>query len=319
MVKQAWDLKGVTHLANLTFMAELESNLKMWLDWGLLRIGGWFDVVAPSTPGGFGGNFSRLRLVNDPSYTSGKVWEGARKDWVWETGINYIGLDASSHNPIAMDGKVSVNGSDTSYSWVNYPLGRVYFSTAISTTATVLADYSYRWVQIYRATDCEWWKQLQYRSFRVDDTYFLQDDSGSWVIGGQHRIQMPTIILEAVPRATSKPYQLGDGSYWVQQDILCHILAESGSDRNKVVDILRGQFDAAIKLFDSNAISSAQAWPLDYRGMLVVTPKMYPTLVETYPWITCRIIRTEVSEIQAFNTRLYEGIVRMSCEVVLPD
>ena len=321
-MRESTDFKGLYHIGNTTLMNELESNLKMWMDWGFLRVGAWFDVDRPTTTSGFGGNFSKLRPVIDPSYTNGQVWEGARKDWVWEVDVDYVGLDSNTYNPKVIPNNVTVNGVSTTYDWIDYNLGRVYFSTPISTTATVLAEYSYRLVQVYRATATQWWKELQYRSFRVDDTHFLQSDDGNWSIGGQHRIQMPTIVIEAVPRAVSRPYQLGDGAAWVQQDVLCHVFAESGYDRNRLVDILRGQYDSTIWLFNSNDISAAEAWPLDSRGMLVDSAQTYPALVDEstgYRWIKCRFVRTEVAEIESMNSRLYEGVVRLTCEVVLPD
>ena len=316
------DFKGVAHIGNTTLMDELESNLKVWMDWSFLRIGGWFDVERPSTPGAFGGNFAQLRLVDDPAYTKGQVWEGARKDWVWETGVNYVGLDNNTYNPKVIPADVTVDNVSTNYDWIDYPMGRVYFNTPLSTTATVLAEYSYRWIQVYIATRSQWWQELQYRSFRPDDSHFTQDDTGSWSVGGQHRIQMPTIVIEAVPRAISRPYQLGDGSYWVEQDILCHVLAESATDRNKLVDILRGQFDCTIWLFNSNEISANNDWPLDYRGMIVDSSKTYPALVDAttgHRWIKCRFSRTQVATVEALNSRLYQGVVRLTCECVLPD
>jgi hypothetical protein len=302
-------------------MAELESSLKMWLDWGFLRIGAWFDVNTPSTPGGYGGNHALLRMVDDPSFTTGQVWESARKDWVWETEVDYIDLDGDTQNPIVVANTVSVNNVNTAYSWIDYKLGRVYFASPINTNATVLASYSYRWVQIYQAASSEWWKELQYRSFRVDDSFLTQDLSGGWLIGGQHRVQMPTIVIEAVPKSVSRPYQLGDGSAWVEQDVLFHVIAESAADRNKLVDILRGQFDGAIWLYNSNDISTAEAWPLDYRGMIDDSGQTYPALVAEggYRWITCRFMKTDVLSTQALNSRLYEAKVKLTCEVVLPD
>jgi len=315
------DFKGVFHVGNTTLMDELESNLKMWFDWSFLRIGGWVDV-APSSSTIYGGDLSVLRAIKDPSYTDGQVWESARKDWVWETNVDYVAPDNSTNNPKVVGSTVLVNSVATPYDWIDYPLGRVYFNSPVSTTAVVKAEYSYRWVQVYVATRSRWWKELQYRAFRQEDSHFSQDDTGSWSVGGNHRIQMPSIIIEAVPRAISRPYQLGDGSYWVEQDILCYVLAENASDRNKIVDILRGQFDSTIWLFNSNNISSASAWPLDYRGMVIDSSKTYPNLVDEntgYRWIKCRFSRTTTSQIEELNSRLYEGVVRLTCECVLPD
>ena len=82
----------VSNIGDTLLSSEIENNLKWFLDWSLLGIGGWSNVNIP-TSGAYGGTFDKLRLVNDPSYTNGQVWEGARKDWVWETGSSYEGYD----------------------------------------------------------------------------------------------------------------------------------------------------------------------------------------------------------------------------------
>lgn len=316
------DLKGVSHISDTTLMNELESNLKMFFDWGFLRIRGWFDVERPSTGTIYSGNFAKLRLVDDPSFSAGQAWEGPKQDWVWETDVDYIGTDLVTYNPIIIPSDVTVNSISTPYDWIDYPLGRVYFNTPISTSATVLAEYSYRWVQVFKATSCDWWKELQYRSFRSDDSHFTLLETGMWSIGGQFRIQMPAIVIEAVPRAISRPYQLGDGSAWVSQDVICYVFAENSIDRNKLVDILRGQFDNNIWLFNSNEISAAQDWPLDNRGMLLDSTRTYKNLADEntgYPWIRCRFASTQVMEIERISSRLHTGAVKLTCEVILPD
>ena len=78
----------VSQVGNTLLNSQLESNLKSFLDWGMLGIGGWFNVNIP-TSGAWGGTFDQLRLVDDPSYGEGQVWESARKDWVWENEVPY--------------------------------------------------------------------------------------------------------------------------------------------------------------------------------------------------------------------------------------
>ena len=78
----------VSNVGDTLFTSELESNLKWYMDWGLLGIGAWTDIDKP-TSGVYGGDFSDLRPVQDPAYNNGEVWESARKDWVWETGTLY--------------------------------------------------------------------------------------------------------------------------------------------------------------------------------------------------------------------------------------
>ena len=133
---------------------------------------------------------------------------------------------------------------------------------------------------------------------------------------------MPCVIVEAVPRTISTGYQLGDGAAWVEQDVLVHVLSEDRFSRNNLVDIFRGQFDATIWLFDNDEVAANSAFALDHRGEIVDSAQTYPALVDPttgFRWIRCRFNRTAVSEVEALNTRLYEGVVRMTCETILTD
>jgi hypothetical protein len=131
---------------------------------------------------------------------------------------------------------------------------------------------------------------------------------------------MPTILLEAVARGTSKGYELGNGSLAIRQDVLFHVIAENRALRNNLVDMLRYQSDKSIWLFDTNRVVAGDDYPLDYRGELVGT-KMYPDLVDTianggYRWNRCDFISATVSEIEALHPTLYEGMVRTTMEIV---
>ena len=46
----------ISHIGENLFTSELETNLKWYMDWGLLGIGGWNDVNKP-TSGAYGGRF----------------------------------------------------------------------------------------------------------------------------------------------------------------------------------------------------------------------------------------------------------------------
>lgn len=314
--------KQIDHYSETLLMNKLEINMKSWIEWGLLQIGAWTDVTVP-TIGAFGGDFSVLRRVHidDDDFTVGTVYEAPRKDWVWETSVDYVDVNSATQNPIS-PAIVYVDAVPTAPSYISYPLGRVVFNSAIASTSTVTATYSYRNVQVYIADDAPWWHALQYRSHRPDDSHFSQEDDGSWSIGVNHRIQMPCIVLEAVPRAISNGWQLGDGAARVEQDILCHVLANNRRDRNKIVDILRGQFDNVIWLFDNDAVTIAGDFPLDMNGDIVDSSKHYLALVDGstgHRWELCQITRTQISEVEAINSRLHQGVVRFTCEVILND
>ena len=308
----------VSHIGNTLLSSEIENNMKWFLDWAFLGIGGWSNVTMP-TSGAFGGTFDTLRLVNDPSYSNGQVWEGARKDWVWETGSSYEGYDPIQISGVYVNGVLKGTGDATYGHHYNYPLGRVVFDNPISTTDTVKVEYSYRNVQVYVADEAPWWDELQYNSLRVDDTYYSSTGSGSWGILANHRVQMPAIVLETVPRRRFKPYQLGDTSQFVQQDIVFHIVGENRWWRNQLVDILSYQIDSQVWLFKTDTLIESGAYPLDYRGMKVASPLNYNNVVNTpqYRYLLARMTDMSITEMESYDARLHEGTVRATLEVVL--
>ena len=308
----------VSHIGNTLLSSEIENNMKWFLDWAFLGIGGWSNVTMP-TSGAFGGTFDTLRLVNDPSYSNGQVWEGARKDWVWETGSSYEGHDPIQISGVYVNGVLKGTGDATYAHHYNYPLGRVVFDNPISTTDTVKVEYSYRNVQVYVADEAPWWDELQYNSLRVDDAYYSSTGSGSWGILANHRVQMPAIVLETVPRRRFKPYQLGDTSQFVQQDIVFHIVGENRWWRNQLVDILSYQIDSQVWLFKTDTLIESGAYPLDYRGMKVASPLNYNNVVNTpqYRYLLARMTDMSITEMESYDARLHEGTVRATLEVVL--
>lgn len=308
----------VNDIGDTLLMSQLEMNCKSFLDWGFLAIGGWFDVNRP-TSGIYGGMFDDLIPVEDPSYDNGQVWETARKDWVWETGVEY--QDGTGSQPIDISG-VYVNntlyttGHATYSHYYDYSLGRVIFNTAISTTANVELNYSYRWVQVYIADNAPWWQELQYGSFQTNDPQFTSG-SGEWSLFASNRVQLPAIVLECVPRRSSYPYELGNHAVVMEQDILFHVLAETRHDRNQLIDVLCSQTDRTIWLYDSENVASDGVQGLDYRGMLNPNASMYNNLVEDYRWKRCRFVKALASEVQSPFPTLHEGTVRIGCEIIV--
>lgn len=245
-------------------------------------------VEDDGTLGAYGGQQFRLRPVTDPSYDDGAVWEAHRKDWVWESGVEY------SVQPIRVSG-VYVDdifvpvGTGLS---VDYPNGRVTFTEAVSQSSTVECEFSYRHFQVYTA-DHPVWKQVQTESYRLDDTQFLQVGSGAWDVLAQNRVQLPAVFVEAVPNATLDGLQLG-GGVKVRQDVLFHILAEERFHYKWLHDALILQKDKRLQGFDKNLLLSQDAFPLDEYGSPRGSGLMYPDLVKAtgdggYFWEQIRI------------------------------
>ena len=307
--------KHVTQIGKTLLTSQIESNLKTYLDWGLLGVGGFSNVSIP-TSGAYGGTFDKLRLVDDPSYTLGQVWEGPRKDWVWETGVNY------DTQPVDLSG-VFVGGTlygtgDATYGHhYNYPLGRVVFDSAIAENSVVQINYAYRNVQTYIADQAPWWDEIQYDSLRVDDPTIYDVGSGNWQILSNHRVQLPAIVVEAVPRRTFRPYEMGTVGNFVYQDVLFHILSESRWWRNQLIDVISLEKDRTIWLYDNNEVANVTGYPLDFRGMRVDDALMYPTLVDSYRFKMARFYNMTVTEMSSPNSRFHRGTVRATFEVVM--
>jgi hypothetical protein len=306
----------VNNIGDTLLMSELETNIKTFFDWAFLGIGGWFDVNRP-TSGIYGGEFHKLRAVEDPQYTDGQVWETVRKDWVWETGVEYSS-EPIHISGVYLDDTLYATGDATYAHHYNYPLGRVVFDSAIPVTTDVQMNYSYRWLQTYVADEAPWWQELQYGSTRPDDLQFDISGSGEWGSNSPHRVQFPAIVLECVPRGTSRPFEIGNNSLILEQDMLFHALGETRHDRNQIVDILRSQTDRTMWLFDSDKVARSGIYPLDYQGSYTSGKEMYPGFIgEDYRWKRCRWTNAVIAEVQSLQPTLHEGTVRVTFEVIV--
>jgi hypothetical protein len=311
-------LRGLYHIQDSQHTTQLENNLKMFFDWALLSAGAWIDVNI-NTTNAFGGDPSSLRKVNDPSFTSGRVWAGDRKDWIWETGISYVDKSNVMHSPIAISG-VYVSGSFSSSSgsyphYIDYPNGRVVFDTAINGPVQVARSQKY--VQVYTANNAPWFQELQYGSLRIDDSTFTISASGQWNMLEKQRVQMPAVIIEVVPRREFEGYEQGNNSLWSRQDVLIHILAETKWDRDKLTDVFSVQQHKNIWLYDINSVLASGDYPLDQRGTLVNNTN-YPDFVSPtgYRTQTAYILKSVTQDITSYNPKLFRGVVRWTIETI---
>lgn len=307
--------KGVNSISDDLLLNILESNFKMFFDWGFLNIGAWFDAIIPNS-GTIYSSFnppSKLLLVDDPSYNAGQVWQGIRKDWVWESGISYSG-----NSPINISG-CYVNNSFIPYSGntfhIDYSQGRIVFDTAKSTSSNIHANYSYRYVQVYRSSDSPWFNKIQYPSLNNSQEDIQQLSTGEWSIAGIQRIQLPAIVIEAIPRSRSRPYELGNTSLWLEQDIAFYVLAENKNDRNKLLDILRLQQDLTIELYDTNSLAQDDNYPLNYLGDKNNSLN-YPDIVSQYAWRKCFIKNVNLFEMESTTPNLFKGAAKATIEII---
>ena len=314
-------LKGVSNIANSMISTQISDNVIEFFNWGLLEAGGYFNVNMPAS-GLYGGDKHKLRLVDDPNYTAGQVWEGYRSNWVWETGV------APSTQPIQISG-VYIGGDfqpgtgvGTYAHRIDYPNGRIVFDTAIATTSTVSAEFSYKWVNVIKAEGIPWFREIQYNSQRVDSDHFLQTGSGDWSQLGQTRVQLPALAVEVVPRRRFEPHELGS-TRRAYTDVLLHVLTEEEYTASQLVDVVTLQEEKTIWMFDTNLLATQNKYPLNYRGELTthaLASGRYPDLVSDTSegglrWKKMFIPDCVSQGLSELNPNLYIGTVRMTTEV----
>lgn len=292
----------------------LETNMKMFFDWSFLCIGGWFDANLGDTNLYGTNSHSKLLAVSDPSYVDGQVWQSIRKEWVWETGIAFSGTAPIEISGIYINGAYSINDGST-YK-INYPEGKVVFDTAQGIASDIQLNYSYRNIQTYRASDSPWFSYLQYGTYNTSNPDITRLEDGDWSIAGNHRVQLPAIVIESVARSRSRPYELGSNDLVIEQDIEFYVLAETKNERNKILDILRLQQDLVFLLYDSNELSQNNQFPLDYDGSLKPNPLMYPQIVNAYDWRKAWIKNVSLFEIESVSPEFHRGMARATIEII---
>lgn len=303
---------GAPHLIN-----QLEENLKTFLDWGFLNIGGFINVKIP-TSGLYGGAFHDLKVTDQPGYAKGRVWQSPKKDWVWETGVAY-----NNTSPISISGVYINNtfspaptGSGSLGYQINYPLGQIIFNQP--QTSNVKLEYSYRWCQIYKSSTDPYLVELQELTHKPAPQ-ISQRDKGEYNLSANHRVQTPCIIIEPIARSNSKPWQLGAHDFAIDQDILLHIFTENGPDKNRITDIIRLQKEKTIWLYDINKVVNSGINPLNHLGSKNLNGKIYCDIVNNaaYRWQLCYFKDISVIDMESRNKNLYWCTIRLTTQVII--
>lgn len=292
----------------------LEDNIKSFLDWSFLNIGGFIDVNIPSS-GISGGDFSKLRSVPDPGTSTNKVWESPRKDWVYETGVNHNGNTPNQISGIYLNNAFlpSPTGSGSYGYFIDYNLGRVTFNNPVSNNSSINLSYSYRYVQTYKANESIWWKEIQENSYNPSNFKTNPDT----FITSNHRVQLPAIVLQTAPRSVSIPYELGTATNILIQDILLHIYTENPTTRNSLIDMLIKQKDKSLNLYDTNKVIKYNSQPVNYRGEPNINRLNYDQISNDPRFLLkrCFIENSVLSELNNFSDSLYHAVVRWSIEI----
>ena len=308
------DLKGFDSIAQNLPDDHLRANIISYFDYGLLNKGNFHNVRIPSS-GQYGGTKHKLELTKDPRYTNGQVWQAYRGNWVWQSGLDTTSIQVSGVNVNGTFYPLSTAGAYSHY--VDYKNGRIIFNSAISTSATVTAEYSYKYANVVDANEFSFFKQLQEGSLRIDSPNFTNPSSGNWATLPENRLQLPVIAVEVTNAHSFAPYQIGGGQ-WMRTKIIFHVMAEDQKQASKLATAVAMQNDKTISTFNVGLVSQNNRSPLDYRGSIASGALTHPQMVDAYPYRKISFINMRPAEGQWLNAVYY---VPVSCtaEVVIPN
>lgn len=307
-------IKGIDNIFSATPNNEIQDSLVEFLNWGLLEKGNYFNVTLGelSTDDV---DYSKLKLADHPYLLPGQAWEGFRKNWVWQSGVDYSPAPLVSSDPnypgvsgVYVDSVFyPTSGTGTYSHQIDHFNGRVIFDNPIPTGSLVQAEYSYKYINVIYSENLPYLRELQKNSLEVDKQTPL--------VPPEMRVQLPAIAVEIVPRRNFRGYQLGGGQY-IYTDVLFHCLAEDAFTRNKLVDIVSMQNEKSVWLLDSDKIAENDAFPINHFGYARPNAMIYPDLTSQYSDNTITFTKNMVQNLDVFDGSFYAGIVRSTIELI---
>jgi len=308
-------LSNLANAQDATLSNILLDNFISFYDWGFLDRGSFYNISIPQS-GIYGGDRHILRSVQDPNYSNGSIWEGYRKNWVWENGIDGTTDQPIGISGIFVDGSFLATDNVTNPYYIDYTNGKVVFDSAISTSSEVKLEYSHKWVEVIPAEGVSWFRKIQQSSFRNEED-FQVSASGGWASLGQTRVQLPCLAVEVIPPTKLEGYQLGGGQ-WVNNDIVFHVITENHWECANLMDSVLYQNDRTIHLYNPTDVAISGVSPFNYRNELrdnAIPSGLYPNLVENFFYRKCWINKSRAQEIVQLSPDLYIGAVRCSTQV----
>lgn len=316
-----YPLKGFDSIHDYALSNNIQDSLVEYWDWALLEKGNYYNVdLGETAPNGQ--DMSKLRMSSNDAFTSGQVWEGFRLNWVWQSGVSGVGIEAPivgsnqdlpGISGVYVDGTFEPSSGVGTYAHkIDYFNGRVVFDSPIPTGSTVQAEFSYKYINVVYSNSVPWLREIQPRT-QIPTSRFYNTSNGSWDVPPESRLQLPAIAIEVVPVRRFKPYQLGGGQ-WVYTDVLFHCVAEDDTTRNMLVDVVSLQNEKSVYSIDGDRLNSDGKFPLDQGGTPVPSALLYPELIENYNAGRFRLLDAKVEAMEMVTPDLFAGVVRFTTE-----
>lgn len=285
---------------------QLQYNLKWFLDWGLLNRGA-YGIYKYDSESWYDEDESKLHLVPDGRYVAGSVWEGAGREWVWESGVSLGGgyIDPFRVSGVYIEGNFyPISSVGINRHHVDYLNGRIIFDEPKNASDDIRAEYTRRSVHVGFADDSE------FRAMMLDAVEeFLTDSLPSGTTSREHQIWLPSIFIEAV-NGEQRGLQLGGGQIKTRY-ITFHIFADNPQDRNLLKDWLDYQSRTTFWMADLNTIT----FPFDEYGDIVAGMTNWVNMATADPWKKLRVIDSKSATINSLNSQLFRARVTWEIEV----
>lgn len=305
------DFKGIEYgFGGYTLTDQLLYNLKFFIDFNMLNNGA-YGINELNDVSWYASDESELHLVADERYESGRVWEGAARSFVWESGIS---LGSGALDPFRVSGvyidntfyPITTSGINSHH--IDYINGRIIFDQPKNSNNIIQAEFTRRSVHVGFADD---------RDFRVmmlnAVEEFLTDSLPSGTTSREHQLWLPSIFIET-STGGQRGLQLGGGQIKTR-NIIFHIFADNPQDRNLLMDWLDFQSRITFWMADLNKIT----FPFDQYGDIVPGVTNWVDMVSNYPWKKLRVINSVPSTMNSLNSRLFRARVVWDVEVDVGD
>jgi hypothetical protein len=304
----ALEFKGINTggFGGYTLTDQLLYNLKWWIDWGIVNNGA-FGVFQRGDSSYFDTTEAELHTVIDERYEEGRVWEGAGREWVWESGITVPSgeIEPFRVSGVYIDGtfysQIGASGGTFGHH-IDYQNGRIIFDKPQNNT--IEAEFITRSVHVSFA-DTKEFREIMLNALEE----FEQDISPSGTPAREHQIWLPAIFIE-IDDGRQRGLQLGGGQIKTRF-IHLHIFADNPNDRNLLKDWMDFQSRAAFTMADLNEIT----WPFDQYGDIISGITNWPDMATDFPGAKIRIQDAICRNLNSLNSQLFRARVTWEIEI----
>lgn len=236
----------------------LKLNYKLFLDMMFLREGG-FSIVT-SGQQFYDGSVMSALVPDEHAHelyagmSVGQIWQSPFRQWVYESGVPVDGALISTSPQVASG--VYVQGAfrrpnDPVFSHrIDFINGRVIFDQPLSLDSQVHADFTYRHVR----TGFEHQFNQQFDDGYIESKFTTNPETSMQLVYPSGTKQpFPAVFIE-VDKRVQKPYEMGNRSLVITDEIKLHIWALDDLQRDNIVDILTSQDRKAIPLVNFNLV-----------------------------------------------------------------